>query len=146
MADKSYRRSLLTSRAAIKSEKKAGQQDSAGRNVKHAHFQERAEDISTLDPRLSIDLLPSAGRHFSQHNLQRSQASPSDSSLVHLTTQKQGGHPEGRVDYFFAPVNEGASVEAQAKINDLQQQLVKSRADKDVLEITVKHLKTQLDG
>lgn len=43
------------------------------------------------------------------------------------------------------PVKEDASVEAKAKIRDLQAQLVKQKSDKDVLEITVKHLKTELD-
>ena len=47
---------------------------------------------------------------------------------------------------FYAPVKEDASVEAKAKIQDLQAQLVKMKADKDVLEITVKHLKTELDS
>ncbi len=46
---------------------------------------------------------------------------------------------------FYAPVKEDASVEAKAKISDLQAQLVKTKADKDVLDITVKHLKTELD-
>ena len=47
---------------------------------------------------------------------------------------------------FYAPVKEDASVEAKAKIADLQAQLVKMKSDKDVLEITVKHLKTELDS
>ena len=61
---------------------------------------------------------------------------------------------------FYAPVKEDASVEAKAKIADLQacaggslplssqheRQLVKMKSDKDVLEITVKHLKTELDS
>ena len=47
---------------------------------------------------------------------------------------------------FYAPVREDASVEAKAKIQDLQAQLVKIKSEKDVLEITVKHLKTELDG
>ena len=37
-------------------------------------------------------------------------------------------------------------MEAKAKIQDLQTQLVKTKADKDVLDITVKHLKTELDS
>ena len=47
---------------------------------------------------------------------------------------------------FYAPVHEDASASAKAKIKDLQAQLVKMKADKDVLEITVKHLQTDLDG
>ena len=47
---------------------------------------------------------------------------------------------------FYAPVKEDTSVEAKAKIKDLQAQIVKMKADKDVLDITVKHLKTELDS
>lgn len=36
-------------------------------------------------------------------------------------------------------------MEAKAKIKELQGQVVKYKSDKDVLEITVKHLKTELD-
>ena len=43
-------------------------------------------------------------------------------------------------------MREDASVEAKAKIQDLQAQLVKMKADKDVADITVKHLKTELDS
>jgi len=47
---------------------------------------------------------------------------------------------------FYAPIRDDTSVEAKAKIQDLQAQLVKLKSEKDVLEITVKHLKTELDG
>ena len=47
---------------------------------------------------------------------------------------------------FYAPVKEDTSVEAKAKIKELQAHLVKMKADKDVLDITVKHLKTELDS
>ena len=52
----------------------------------------------------------------------------------------------GTLDNFYAPIHEDASTSAKAKIKDLQGQLVKMKADKDVLEITVKHLQTELDS
>ena len=50
------------------------------------------------------------------------------------------------MDNFYIPIHEDASASAKAKIKDLQSQIVKLKSEKDVLDITVKHLKTELTG
>ena len=132
-------------RSSVKTEGNSKRNGSAGRRI---HFADAKEE----EGRLSVDLLPSVA-HDGSINLQYAGAgsptriNPNNYYLRDSASKKSSIQfgPEANMG-FYAPVLEDATVEAKVKIKDLQGQLVKMKSDKNVLEITVKHLKTELDS
>ena len=126
---------------------------------KHARFVD--DPANTFCDQFSVELLPSQGPNGSFYQVNTAGPGPSLTASANndLLMQSQSQHKKERLAQhqqihennsfgidFYAPIKEDTSVEAKAKIADLQQQLVKMKSDKDVLEITVKHLKTELDS
>ena len=98
----------------------------------HVQFEDQA---TSEDPNFMVNLLPS----------------DNNGSFINQITQSPirgeiGMDKDIGLTNFYQPIHEDASANAKAKIKDLQGQLVKVKADKNVLDITVKHLQTELNS